>query len=371
MNYAKIYESLIEKRRKYPLSRGSCYCERHHFIPRCMGGGNELWNLVYLTAKEHFVAHHLLCKCNPKNGKLLNAFIAMCTKKDCQKERSIHISAKRYEALKKAYGKYRREMFAAMTDEQRKARRANIKEGCARRTKEQKAAIKAKMVAYHASLTEEDKKRIAAKCRETIARRSEERKREIFERTSLSHRKMSEKDEFRVVAEYEKGRSASQIASESWCSLGREGVNYLLRRRGIVTHAARRWEGKEEAICRDFAGKRYSSREELAKAYGTSWSVIERILKKNGVAVGKSPAYSRASIERENVRLRKHIVECSTPFSHTVIRSSLFDAIERMRMFGVMKKSDTRRVALRKIRHVLKRGGKFAYGYSWRDVESL
>ena len=138
MNYARIYELLIEKRRKNPLYKDKMYCERHHYIPRCIGGGNELWNLINLTAKEHFVAHHLLYKMYPGNMKLLNAFIAMCTKTKRQ-ERQIFISAKQYEQLKQEYGKMRLKMFAEMSEDERQCRKANIKAGCAKRTPEQKA----------------------------------------------------------------------------------------------------------------------------------------------------------------------------------------------------------------------------------------
>lgn len=38
------------------------YTERHHIIPRCMGGTDDESNLVSLTAREHFVCHLLLTK---------------------------------------------------------------------------------------------------------------------------------------------------------------------------------------------------------------------------------------------------------------------------------------------------------------------
>ena len=354
-----------------PITRSDCYCERHHFIPRCMGGGNEAWNLVYLTAKEHFVAHHLLWKSNPSNMKLLNAFVAMCTKQDRQKERKLYVSAKRYEALKKTYAEARRRMFADMPEEQRLLRCANIKAGCAKRTPEQKAAIKAKRDAYFASLTEEEKNEISLKRQATISARSEVRKNEIFEKISRSHRKMSEADELRVVAEYEKGKTALEISQQPWCSLGREGVNYLLRRRGVATHQTRRWESLEGKICEDFKAGKFPSRDALAKAYDASWSSIARILKKNCIVVEKNLARSRKSREREDARLRSQYVEYSSPFSRTVMRSSLFDAIERMRMLGFVPGTVERRDVLRKIRHVLKEGGLSAYGYAWREIPSV
>lgn len=44
------------------------YVECHHIIPRSLGG-LERDNLVYLTAKEHFVCHHLLTKMTEGENK--------------------------------------------------------------------------------------------------------------------------------------------------------------------------------------------------------------------------------------------------------------------------------------------------------------
>ena len=52
----------MNKRRHHKLSKKQCYCERHHIIPKSIGGSNSSYNLVNLTAKEHFIAHRLLEK---------------------------------------------------------------------------------------------------------------------------------------------------------------------------------------------------------------------------------------------------------------------------------------------------------------------
>lgn len=59
MNYSKIYDKLIQRGKNRVLSG---YVERHHIIPRCMGGSDDVSNLVALTPEEHFVAHLLLLK---------------------------------------------------------------------------------------------------------------------------------------------------------------------------------------------------------------------------------------------------------------------------------------------------------------------
>lgn len=38
------------------------YSERHHIVPKCMGGKNNKENLAYLSAREHFICHLLLIR---------------------------------------------------------------------------------------------------------------------------------------------------------------------------------------------------------------------------------------------------------------------------------------------------------------------
>lgn len=60
-----------------PLNRTLEYKETHHIVPKCLGGGNEVENLIDLTPKEHFIAHKLLAMENPQNAKLVYAFHLM------------------------------------------------------------------------------------------------------------------------------------------------------------------------------------------------------------------------------------------------------------------------------------------------------
>lgn len=63
MDYQKIYNALIEKRKLNPATKQEFgYVEVHHIVPRCIGGGDEDENLVALTYREHIFAHKLLAK---------------------------------------------------------------------------------------------------------------------------------------------------------------------------------------------------------------------------------------------------------------------------------------------------------------------
>jgi len=74
MDYHAHYDKLIARSRGRLLE---CYTEKHHIIPRCMGGGDEQKNLAVLTAEEHYVAHQLLVKMHPGNKSLVYATVMM------------------------------------------------------------------------------------------------------------------------------------------------------------------------------------------------------------------------------------------------------------------------------------------------------
>lgn len=65
--YTKWYFELTESRKNRVIETG-VYYEKHHIIPKSLGGSNKKQNLVPLTAKEHFIAHLLLSEmCVLKN----------------------------------------------------------------------------------------------------------------------------------------------------------------------------------------------------------------------------------------------------------------------------------------------------------------
>jgi hypothetical protein len=85
LDYLKAYYNIVNSSQNI---KGNGYLELHHIVPRCIFGEgildeglidhvNHDSNLVYLTARQHFVAHWLLYRAFPKNKKLGLAFWAM------------------------------------------------------------------------------------------------------------------------------------------------------------------------------------------------------------------------------------------------------------------------------------------------------
>ena len=94
MNYLKIYNNIIEKR-KYEIPQG--YSEKHHIIPRSLGGSGKKSNLIKLTAREHFICHLLLTRIynsGKNHSKVCLAFYWMCN------VRKIKLNSRLYQKLK-------------------------------------------------------------------------------------------------------------------------------------------------------------------------------------------------------------------------------------------------------------------------------
>lgn len=74
MNYKKHYILLCERAKNRNLQE---YIEKHHIIPRCLGGDDGKENIVKLTPEEHYVAHQLLVKMHPKHRGLVWAALQL------------------------------------------------------------------------------------------------------------------------------------------------------------------------------------------------------------------------------------------------------------------------------------------------------
>lgn len=82
MNYATHYALLISRAKDRTLHG---YSERHHVVPRCLGGDDSPDNVVRLTAEEHFVAHQILVKIHPLDHRIAHAAAMMANTRPTNK----------------------------------------------------------------------------------------------------------------------------------------------------------------------------------------------------------------------------------------------------------------------------------------------
>lgn len=95
--YCTWYETLIEFARKRQRAEGTYY-EKHHVVPRSLGGSDRSDNIVHLTPREHFMAHLLLPKMvkGPAVYKMVFAFFRM---------KKHAVTSRSYDFFRVAYSK--------------------------------------------------------------------------------------------------------------------------------------------------------------------------------------------------------------------------------------------------------------------------
>ncbi len=98
MNYRLHYDRLIDRARLRYIENNT-YVEKHHIIPKCLGGSNKKENIVKLYAEEHFVAHQLLVRIYPGEQKLVYALHIM-TVENLYQQRSKN---KEYKWIRERY----------------------------------------------------------------------------------------------------------------------------------------------------------------------------------------------------------------------------------------------------------------------------
>ena len=102
--YTNTYYNIINNAKSRTLSC-DVYTEKHHIIPKSLGGSNDKTNLAKLTAREHFICHQLLIKMvNSSNSKkkLYHALWWMCNQ---QKE--YKVTSRVYDKAKQKHNEWR------------------------------------------------------------------------------------------------------------------------------------------------------------------------------------------------------------------------------------------------------------------------
>ena len=98
--YTSTYYNIIYRAKSRPEIMS--YTEKHHIVPKSLGGSNGRENLVVLTAREHFICHMLLVRMTENNNryKMVHAAIGMKRSRSYQPR---YINSRLYETLKKEF----------------------------------------------------------------------------------------------------------------------------------------------------------------------------------------------------------------------------------------------------------------------------
>ena len=95
--YTNWYFSIISNAQSRTISG---YTEKHHIIPKSLGGSDKKDNLVRLTAREHFICHWLLTKMTIGENQKKMAYACKRMMTANSKQKRYKITGHIYELLK-------------------------------------------------------------------------------------------------------------------------------------------------------------------------------------------------------------------------------------------------------------------------------
>jgi hypothetical protein len=136
--YLKIYYQIIDRAKSFNFSSRAAakkhhgYVERHHVIPKSLGGSDTADNLVYLTAREHFICHMLLIRFTDGADKRKMTFaLNKMTRKSKNQNRHIPKSYQ-YEKIRIDFSN---SISAEMAGKKKKPHSQEHKEALSKKTK--------------------------------------------------------------------------------------------------------------------------------------------------------------------------------------------------------------------------------------------
>ncbi|CAB5215127.1 HNHc domain containing protein [uncultured Caudovirales phage] len=101
--YSKCYYNIIANA-QIRILPNETYKEKHHIIPKSLGGSNKKENLVSLTAKEHFICHLLLPRFTTGNAKNKMLYALMALSRLNNKNQVRHkINSNTYNKIKEQF----------------------------------------------------------------------------------------------------------------------------------------------------------------------------------------------------------------------------------------------------------------------------
>lgn len=104
--YSTIYYKIVD-RAKHRILPKETYVERHHIIPKSLGGTDDRENLVVLTGREHLICHLLLIRITESSdkAKMVSAAWSMANLENDGQSRT-KLNTRQYSVLREQFSKH-------------------------------------------------------------------------------------------------------------------------------------------------------------------------------------------------------------------------------------------------------------------------
>jgi hypothetical protein len=99
--YSTWYYNIVSRGKERNTTE---YTEKHHIIPKSLGGSNQPSNLVKLTPREHYICHLLLVRMTTGQDKfkMIHAIVAYTVWTTGNHKRNLIVNSRTIDTLKKA-----------------------------------------------------------------------------------------------------------------------------------------------------------------------------------------------------------------------------------------------------------------------------
>lgn len=228
--YTKYYCNIIEKALLRPQDRKYLkeiygYVESHHILPKCfgLGGEKDKNNLVFLTAKEHFVVH--LCATKMFESSFKNKMIfAFRQLKSSNKYQKRYMNSRLYEKIKPNRRPFvvlynKSEIKYIPESETQTIENLKLNGWVTTMTEEYKDRIGCRFSNQGRTVSEETRKKlsIARKNKPNLALKGQKRPKEVFEKRQAT----IERDKLENPEKYKQKAIAT---SEMFKQMYRDGI---------------------------------------------------------------------------------------------------------------------------------------------------
>lgn len=225
LKYLNLYIRLIDRCISMTKDELSCVTEKHHILPKCMGGNNKKSNIVVLPVRYHIMAHIVLLEAYPDNFKLGYATLFTTSYIERVKDRST--------ILQKSFS------TRLLAQARETAIKSIRKEGERIRKTGERKGKNSSMFGKH--LSDETKKKLSESRKGT--KLTEE------QRKKWSEVKLGEKNSFWGKSHTEKAKDTiSKKVADLWKSGKYEGVRSKLKAKGGESYKSKKVVGPDGTI---------------------------------------------------------------------------------------------------------------------------
>lgn len=181
--------------------------ERHHILPKSLGGGNSHNNLVKLTPREHFVCHKLLVRMTTGEHKRKMSFALLMFTRNNPYQRRI-LTARDYDEIRRRVSQAAREQNIGKVISSETRAKMSATKKITHNTPE----VRAKISAYNSNRTPEHRSRLGAAHRGKVVPTS------VREQMSVRNTGSGNPHAQSWMVEFEDGRPVEcVVALRDWC----------------------------------------------------------------------------------------------------------------------------------------------------------